>query len=447
MKNKDMLILGLGSNIEDRLAYLRKSLALIKKIPDLIVEQVSPIYVSDPLLPHEAPADWNLPYLNLALRCKTSQTPLDLLAHIKQIEKIIGRNHITHWGPRPIDIDILAWDDHVQYDKKLHIPHEHLTERPFALWPLCDVAPRWVHPILKKTAIELVMPWGSKFDGSAPLRTRQIQQRIDTPQLVGILNITPDSFSDGGNNHTLQPAVNHFQQLIAEGAEVIDIGAEATGPNAIPLSFDEEWRRLQPILENIIHLKNFVIKPKISIDTYHPETALRALKLGVDWINDVKGLTEPGMQLMANSYSCDLVMMHHLTVPVKKNDCFPLEKNPVELTYSWAEHQIELLSNQGISPERLIFDIGIGYGKTASQSLELIQAIEEFKKLGVRLLVGHSRKSFLQQFTENSPRDRDIETTILSLHLLKKSVDYLRVHNVSMHSRAFKINAAANSMK
>ena len=124
-----MVILGLGSNLGDRLANLRLALTLIKKIPAFSVEHVSPVYLSDALLPDNAPVTWDTPYLNLALRCETTLSPYELLHHVKEIEKMIGRTPEKIWGPRIIDIDILAWDALIQYDEKLHIPHEHLDER------------------------------------------------------------------------------------------------------------------------------------------------------------------------------------------------------------------------------------------------------------------------------------------------------------------------------
>lgn len=184
-----MVILGLGTNLGDRLANLRRALHLIKQIPHFSVLQISPVYISDALLPENAPVAWDKPHLNLALRCETRLTPLELLQQTKQIEKQFKSADKEHWGPRIIDIDLLAWDDLVLYDNKLHIPHEHLHERPFALWPLADVAPRWCYPLSGpmqgKTASELARNWGSRFTGTAPLHTKQIPQPIAVCRCVG----------------------------------------------------------------------------------------------------------------------------------------------------------------------------------------------------------------------------------------------------------------------
>jgi 2-amino-4-hydroxy-6-hydroxymethyldihydropteridine diphosphokinase/dihydropteroate synthase len=422
-----MIILGLGSNVDDRLSILRQALALIKKIPTLSVRQVSPVYVSNALMPEGAPAAWDMPYLNCALRCEADLLPRQLLAQLKEIENTLGRKPLEKWAPRPVDIDILAWDDLVCADDILQIPHEQLQTRPFALWPLADVAPEW----------------GPRFNDAAPLRTRQIAQRIDTPQLVGILNITPNSFSDAEIYTPENAAMRQCVALVEGGAEILDIGAEATSPGAVPISSEEEWRRLQDILPEIIARKNSLhIPPKISVDTRHPETAKKALALGVDWINDVSGLSNPAMLDVIAMHHCDVVIMHELGLPADKRRVLPLEKNPLEAVYAWGEKTLAFLANAGIKRERIILDVGIGFGKNPQQSLALLRQIGAFKNLNTRIMVGHSRKSFLKQFTLKSPAERDVETLSISLYLAQQAVDYLRLHNVDMCARAFKVTQA-----
>jgi 2-amino-4-hydroxy-6-hydroxymethyldihydropteridine diphosphokinase / dihydropteroate synthase len=423
-----MVILGLGSNIGDRLFYLRSALQHLKSLAGLRIGRVSPVYVSDALLLPDALKEWDdHPYLNLALLAETTLTPYELLHQVKDIENRIGRVPGTVWGPRPIDIDILAWDDLVQYDEKLHIPHEHL-------------AARWVHPVLHKTASELCAGWGSRFTGDAPLHTRQIAQRIDTSELMGILNVTPDSFSDGGK--LLDPAavIASAHGLVNDGATLLDVGAEATNPRAQAISAEQEWQRLEPILPALLaERKNFLVPVKISIDTRHPGTAEKALALGVDWINDVSGLTNPAMQEIIVASSCDVVMMHQLGIPADAATVLPLHKDPVKMVYEWAEQQFAVLDKLGIAVERVIFDIGIGFGKNPEQSLEMLQRFAEFKSLKVRLLAGHSRKLFQTLFTTKPPAQRDIETLPISLYLNQLQTDYLRVHNVADHARVFKV--------
>ncbi|HLB42280.1 MAG TPA: dihydropteroate synthase [Gammaproteobacteria bacterium] len=443
-----MIILGLGSNIGDRLNHLRKALQTIKNIPHLTVQQVSPIYLSDALLPDNAPRDWDQPYLNAALRCETTLDPLELLKQLKNIEWSIGRKpEIRHWGPRILDIDILAWDDRVIKSDLLTIPHENLLHRPFALWPLADIAPFWLFPLSgssqNKTAAEMIAPWGSRFTGQAPFHTRQIHQRIDTPQLVGILNITPDSFSDGGQFLSADSAVQQAIYLVASGAEIIDIGAQSTAPHATSIGAKEEWQKLEPVLTGINDARDqFILTPKISVDTYHVTVAKQALQWPVDWINDVSGLKDPAMiELLAQS-KADSVMMHHLSIPASHQQVIPYDQDAMKIIYKWAEKQLNILEKLGIARERMIVDPGIGFGKVAEHSFLLIKHIKEFKNLGVRLLVGHSRKSFLSLFTAHPASERDMETVITALHLANHAVDYLRVHHVEWCARGLKIAAA-----
>ncbi len=441
-----MIVLGLGCNLGDRLQQLRRALDFLRKLPGLIVKQVSPLYISDALLPEDAPDSWNKPYLNLAVRCETTLQPEELLAQVKHIEKLVGRTPEKTWGPRIIDIDLLAWDNLILSDKKkLHLPHHCLHERPFALWPLADIAPRWIYPLPGpfhgKTATEITAQWPSRFDGSAPFRTRQIAHRIDTPALVGIINATTDSFSADGILHRMH-SHEFANQLVQHGAEILDIGAEATGPKATPITSTEEWQRLEPILLDVLQTRNnFLITPKISVDTRHADVAEKALALGVDWINDVSGLDDPDMIALLKHQTCDIVFMHHMGIPAA-TQTIPNHEDPVLHVYEWAEKKIALFTQQGIAAERLILDVGIGFGKTAVQSLELIQRINKFKSLGIRLLVGHSRKSFLTLFTSKPAFERDIETVMISHFLAQQSVDFLRVHDIEAHSRCLKVSTS-----
>lgn len=437
-----MVILCLGTNIADRLAHLRHALKQIKNIATLSVRQISPVYQSDALLPDNAPLDWNKPFLNVALRCDTTLSPHALLYEIKRIEKNMGRLSNTLWGPRIIDIDILAWDDHIILDDVLQIPHKQLMHRPFALWPLMDVAPFWKDPT-GNCVTEIAARWGSRFSNDAPFHTRQIAQRIETPSLVGIINVTPDSFSDGGKFLDVESALKQATQLILEGAEIIDVGAEATNPEASRISKEEEWLRIYPVLDALLkESSNMLIPPKISIDTRNATVAEKALSLGVAWINDVSGGDDPAMRDVIASHSCDVVIMHHLGIPVDRNRMLPIHENPIDHILSWAEKRLNDLMKQGIDLHRIIFDVGIGFGKNKEHCLELIKHIRRFEELGTRLLVGHSRKRFLEQFTSKEFAERDIETAVLSLFLSSQSVNYLRVHNVDMQARAFKVLSA-----
>lgn len=446
-----MVILGLGSNMGDRMHHLRRALSALKTVDTIKIIKVSPLYMSDALLPENAPADWDMPYINLAIALETSLRPIDLLHTLKNIEWSIGRKpEVRHWGPRVLDIDILAWGEIVIDSEPLCVPHNNLQERPFALWPLADLDPLWKFPLsgpnAGKTAAQIVEQWGSRFDGNAPFHTRQINQRIDTPAWVGIINVTPDSFSDGGKFTDVDSCIHQAENLVLGGAEIIDIGAESTSPKAAAITPKQEWQRLGEILQALkTTSKNFLIQPKISVDTRNVEVAKTAIDLGVDWINDVTGLDDHAMQALIASANVDCVVMHHIKIPERRDHVLPRDQDPNEHVLHWGEERIKALEAKGIAREKIIFDPGIGFGKMAEQSLIVLQNISLYKKLGVRILVGHSRKTFLGLISQRNFADRDIETAGMAIALCNQPIDYLRVHAVDLCARAVKGFKAVSS--
>lgn len=241
-------------------------------------------------------------------------------------------------------------------------------------------------------------------------------------QLVGIVNFTPDSFSDGGRYNAVDAALAHIDRLIMDGADIIDIGAESTRPGATPLSAAEEWERLASFFE--------ALTPEgaiFSLDTRHAENAKRALDKGFHWINDVSGFADEAMIDAVKPYGCKLVMMHSLGIPADKNHTLPGYVDVIETLLAWAQKQVARLEKKGIRRHHLIFDPGIGFGKTAAQSSQIIERFIELKACGLPLYIGHSRKSFLGE------GDRDASTLAVSRQLIAKEVDYLRVHNVAAH--------------
>lgn len=442
------VVLGLGSNIGDRLAHLRKTLHALKQLPGLIVEKVSPVYISDALLPDNAPTQWDTPYLNVAIRCETSLQPLDLLDKLQAIEWSVGKKpEKRHWGPRIIDIDVLTWDDKVIQSERLTVPRDHLLTRPFQLLPLADVIPDWIYPLAGphhgKVATELADQWPSRLTGEAPFRTRQIYQRIDTPQLVGIVNVTPDSNSDGGLFLSPDHALAQIKYLVDSGAEVIDIGAESTSPRAIAIDADAEWQRLLPVLSAYNAIKNeFLLPVKLSIDTRHADVAAKALKFGADWINDVSGCDDTSMRSIIAEARCECVVMHHLRLPEDRHHHLPRNVHPASLVYEWGQRRLDELEKAGIARDRIIFDPGIGFGKLPDQSLLTLQQANLFTQLGTRLLLGYSRKSIFTLFTSKPPAERDVETIAVTCHLAKAPIDYLRIHQIEMASRALRVTMA-----
>ncbi len=256
-------------------------------------------------------------------------------------------------------------------------------------------------------------------------------------RLAGIVNVTPDSFSDGGMFVTPQDAVDRVETLFTQGASVVDIGAESTRPNATLLEHEEEWLRLEPVL-TALHRQIPHRMDRISVDTRHYQTALHALNLSVGWINDVTGFSDPRMIEAVRHSRCTLVVMHSLGVPANPQVTLPADHDVVQTVLGWMRAKHTQLEAAGIASSRMMFDPGIGFGKTSAQSLEIVRRAAEFKAIGTRVLFGHSRKSFLKSFASGDPADRDVLTAITSLYLAAQGVDYVRVHNVEANQAALR---------
>jgi dihydropteroate synthase len=255
-------------------------------------------------------------------------------------------------------------------------------------------------------------------------------------KLVGIVNVTPDSFSDRGKAATSEAALEQIATLVREGAAVIDIGAESTRPNALFVSPEEEWKRLEPIIKPALEIwqKRGI---EFSIDTRHAPTAAKALALGVDWINDVSGGESPEIwQLMRTYPKAKYVLMHSLTVPAEPSMVLAPEADVIEeLLVFFATKMVEMQ----LEEHQVILDPGIGFGKTAEQSLQILRRIGELNVLNLPLLVGHSRKSCFAEMTSATAADRDGATVATSIYLARNKVDYLRVHAVGLHTQALKV--------
>ena len=254
-------------------------------------------------------------------------------------------------------------------------------------------------------------------------------------KIVGILNVTPDSFSDGGQFIDPEKALAHAEQLIKDGADIIDIGAESTRPGARPLDAEEEWERLEKVIAGLDSIKTPYTR--FSIDTRHAKTAEKALAAGVDMINDVSGFENVDMINAVLKSKCQLVVMHSLGVPADPKEVMDESLDVVTELLSWGGQKLQSLVDAGIKPQRLIFDPGIGFGKNTLQSLAIIHRIGEFQELGVPLYVGHSRKSCLTAISENSALTRDEATIAISQHLAQQGVQFLRVHDVAAHRDLF----------
>ncbi len=251
-------------------------------------------------------------------------------------------------------------------------------------------------------------------------------------EIVGILNITPDSFSDGGLFNTKDKAIFKIKQLIEDGASIIDIGAESTRPFAKSITQREEWARLEPLLSETVRLSHS-LGAKVSIDTRYAHTARNAINLGVDIINDSSGLSDIKMLDLLKESQVKIILNHNLGIPADPSITISEELDVIDEIKHWAKEKIKSLEENQISKKRIIFDVGIGFGKTPKQSMLILSHLHEFKDLDIPIFVGHSRKSFLNQFEPKSNIDRDSLTAVFSAKIAN-DCDYIRVHNVKLNN-------------
>ena len=414
--------LGLGSNLGDRREHLSRAIDALET-GGATVARVSPVVESPALLPDSAPSEWNLPYLNLVLECTVRCAPEQLRARIDEIQRAFGRHGTSRWSPRPIDIDILLWGRERIETERLTIPHRDMTCRSFVLAPLAALAPRLTVP---GRGERTVLEWSMALDEHIPL-------------WMGIVNVTPDSFSDGGRFVDRARIEPHVAAMVEAGVHILDVGGESTRPGATPVDPATEWSRVGPVLERLIERSaGRRLRPLLSLDTRHPEVAEKGLALGVDIINDVGGLTSPAMVALARDSGRDWVAMHHVTVPADPEVTLPVDRDPYDAVEQWLRRRTEAWDAQGLDLGRIIFDPGIGFGKNRLQSLRLLRRAGEFRRHGLRVLVGHSRKSFMRSFAGKDEADDDLTTLGASLHLCAQGVDIIRVHNVPLHATAWR---------
>lgn len=255
--------------------------------------------------------------------------------------------------------------------------------------------------------------------------------------IMGVLNVTPDSFSDGGNYLDTEKAIKHVKEMINSGADIIDIGGESTRPFAKEVDTDEELKRVIPVIKKI---REFNKEVPLSIDTRHSKVALEAIKSGADMINDVSGLDwDKKMISAAVKTQVPVIIMHSLGNPETMQQNPVYNENVIDSVYKNLCDKTLKAIESGINPENIIIDPGIGFGKTLDHNIEIIKRIEEFISSGFAVMAGVSRKSVISGIINIPPEDRDEATIALNSFLVSKGVNILRVHNVSGHYKSIPV--------
>jgi len=253
--------------------------------------------------------------------------------------------------------------------------------------------------------------------------------------VMGVINVTPDSFSDGGRFTEPEHAVAHALALAAEGAALLDIGGESTRPGAVSVSPDAEWRRVAPVLARL-HAR---VDVPISIDTRRPEVARRALEEGADIVNDVSGLRESEMRRVLARSGAPAIVMHMRGEPATMQDDLAYDDLLSEVFDALADAGA-LAEAEGIASRGLLIDPGLGFGKSPEDNLELIAHVGEFRSLGYPVVIGASRKSFLGWATGGAPPgEREAAGLAAAVAAALRGVDVVRVHDVRSTVRALAI--------
>jgi dihydropteroate synthase len=246
------------------------------------------------------------------------------------------------------------------------------------------------------------------------------------PWLMGIINTTPDSFSDGGRFLAREEALEQALTLEKQGARILDIGGESTRPGAEPVPAYEELRRVLPVIEALAGRTQALI----SIDTMKASVAEAAIRTGAHIVNDVSALTfDPRMAEVCAGCDCGVVVMHMQGSPQTMQDN-PHYDNVVAEVAEYLDQRIEALAGQGIDAERIVLDPGIGFGKTASHNLDLLRNVATLRNIGRPVLIGHSRKRFLGKLLGKPIDERSAGTIGVSIALAQQQADILRVHDI-----------------
>ncbi|NBX95818.1 MAG: dihydropteroate synthase [Betaproteobacteria bacterium] len=258
-------------------------------------------------------------------------------------------------------------------------------------------------------------------------RAGRFDLALGEPLVMGIVNVTPDSFSDGGRHDTAEAAISHARQLLDEGAQILDIGGESTRPGAQPVSPQQEWERVAPVVRELVQWR-----VPLSVDTRRTEVMARALDAGADIINDVQALQAPGaLDLLVGHDRVGVCLMHMRGEPTSMQQQTHYEADVVQEVRAWLARRVQVVRAAGVAPERMVLDPGIGFAKTAEHNLALLRRQTELLSIGLPLLVGWSRKSTLGVITGRPAHQRQAASLAAALLAAQAGASVLRVHDVA----------------
>lgn len=265
-------------------------------------------------------------------------------------------------------------------------------------------------------------------------KTARFDIDLTTPKVMGIVNVTPDSFSDGKQHANLTSALNHCELLFKQGAHILDIGGESTRPGAKQVSLEEELQRVLPVVREAVRLN-----VPISVDTYKPQVMQAALDVGADIINDIWALRQKGaLDVIAKHPSCGVCLMHMHAQPLDMQ-VHPMEGLAVPAVIGFLQERVQALLAHKVAKERIALDPGIGFGKTVTQNFELLAHQSRLSSLGYPLVVGWSRKSSLGAVTGCDIDQRLVPSVSAALLAVERGAQVVRVHDVEATVQALSV--------
>ena len=255
----------------------------------------------------------------------------------------------------------------------------------------------------------------------------RFELRLERPFIMGIVNVTPDSFSDGNHHFSAQAAIDHGLKLVAEGAEFLDIGGESTRPGSEPVSVEDELRRVIPVIEG---LRDCGVP--LSIDTFKPEVMDQALAAGADLINDIYALRQEGALEVVAKYPQAGVCIMHMHGEPKTMQVSPPDYNDAitQHVYDFLQERMQVMLDAGVAKNRIMLDPGFGFGKTMQQNFQLLAEMERLQSLETPILIGVSRKSMIGYATNQPVEKRTVGSVVAALAAADRGAVVLRVHDV-----------------
>jgi dihydroneopterin aldolase/2-amino-4-hydroxy-6-hydroxymethyldihydropteridine diphosphokinase/dihydropteroate synthase/2-amino-4-hydroxy-6-hydroxymethyldihydropteridine diphosphokinase/dihydropteroate synthase len=448
--------IAIGANIGDRIKNIHAALDAMTA-EGIHITSTGFLYESEPMYVEDQPR-----FLNTCIGARTDLARFDLLFTLKSIETRLGRDKTIRNGPRNIDLDILFYDNEIVNTEALEIPHPRMSERAFVLLPLNDMIPSFLHPAFRKTVRELLIALNDSDSCRRVIPTGLNDSVIASESksvIVGILNVTPDSFSDGGLYTGLEAAVERAKEMAAQGTDIIDIGGESTRPSAEQVEESEEQKRVIAVIKRV---RSELPGIPISIDTYRASTARAAVTAGASIVNDVSGGMLDGEMLSTVAQLKKPFICTHAGQIGKHSIIDHQDGNPsildssmksediVRIVRSQISSRVDACIAAGIPRWNLILDPGLGFGKSGAVNFTLLKRLEDVfsgSLEGFPVMIGASRKRFVRdlkndgQSWSNTEYEAMVGTAAVTAASIAQSqrAQFHRLHDVGEMRRVVDI--------